>query len=141
MPLVNVSMALMSPMLSDTFAVIRRQQAVGTNGRASFVATVIPNLGGVVYPSNKNDLERFPNLQVTAKTITVITRFALRSESETQPGYGETGSPIDYAPDIVQWNGDSFLVSAVEDWSNFGPGFTFAICQSMDLKDVPPVTE
>jgi hypothetical protein len=132
-PLINVSMALNSPMLADRFAVIRRQQTIGNNGRAAFNATNIPAVSGVVYPSTRNDLERFPNFQVTGKTITVITRFALRSESETHGA--------DYAPDIVLWHGDNFLVSALEDWSNFGPGYVMAICASTDFKDVPPTTE
>ena len=36
------------------------------------------------------------------KTITVITRFALRGDSET--------AGTDYAPDIVHWQGDNFVV-------------------------------
>ena len=40
-PLINVSMALMSPMLADGFSVIRRQQTVGTNGRVTFTTNTI----------------------------------------------------------------------------------------------------
>ena len=132
-PLINVSPALTSPMLTDQFAVIRRQQVVGNNGRVSYTSTNVPNLCGTVYPSNKNDLERFPNFQVTGKTITVITRYALRSESEV--------AGTDYAPDIVQWHGSTFVVAAIEDWGSYGPGFVFALCSSMTLKDSPPTTE
>jgi hypothetical protein len=133
MPLINQSVALTNPMSMDQFAVVRRQQVVGNNGRATFNTTNVPNLSGVVYPSTKNDLERFPNFQVAGKTITVITRYALRSESEA--------SGTDFAPDIVQWHGDNFLVKELEDWSAYGPGFVLAICSSTDLKDVPPTTE
>lgn len=139
-PLINVSLAINSPMLADSFAVLRRQQAVGVNGRGSMTTTAIKSLSGVVYPSSKNDLDRFPDLQVQGKALTVITRFALRSASSVA-GAGPGGSNQDYAPDIVQWNGDNFLVLSLEDWSRFGPGYVLAICQSMDLKDVPPVTE
>lgn len=132
-PLINVSAAITSPMLADQFVVLRRTQTVGTNGRVSFTVAAPQNACGTIYPSNKNDLERFPNLQVMGKTITIITRFALRGESQA------TGT--DYAPDIVQWHGDNFLVVGLEDWSSYAPGFVFAICQSMDLKDVPPTTE
>ncbi|KAA6459630.1 phage head-tail adapter protein [Acidobacteria bacterium AB60] len=133
MPLLNFTNVILSPMLSDSFSVIRRQQTVGNNGRASYTSTTTAGVGGVVYPSNKNDLERFPNLQVTAKTITVITTFALRGESEV--------AGTDFSPDIVQWHGDNFLVAALEDYSAYGPGFVLAICQSMDLKEAPPTTE
>src|SRR5579859_5555177 len=132
-PLINVIAAITSPMLADGFTVIRRQQTVGNNGRATFATTPFINLHGTVYPSSKNDLELFPNLQVMGKTITVITRFGLRGASET--------AGTDFAPDIVQWHGDNFVVVGLEDWSSFGPGFIFAICHSMDLKDVPPTTE
>jgi hypothetical protein len=132
-PLINVITAITSPMLADGFAVIRRQQTVGNNGRATFATTPFLNLHGAVYPSSKNDLERFPNLQVMGKTITVITRFALRGVSET--------AGTDFAPDIVQWHGDNFVVMDLQDFSSWGNGFILAICQSMDLKDAPPTTE
>ena len=132
-PLIDVSDAITSPMLADQFKVIRRTQTMGNNGRASFTNAAPVNACGTVYPSNANDLKRFPDLQFVGKTITVITRFALRSASEI------TGT--DYAPDLVQWHGDNFIVAALEDWSSYGPGFVFAICESADLKDVPPTTE
>jgi hypothetical protein len=132
-PLVNILLAITSPMFADTFTVIRRQQTVGDNGRVTFNPTTFPNLHGTVYPSSKNDLERFPNLQVMGKALSVVTRFALRGESEV------TGT--DFAPDIVQWHGDNFVVMDLQDYSSWGNGFILAICQSMDLKDVPQTTE
>jgi hypothetical protein len=132
-PLVNISLAITSPMLADQFSVIRRTQTVGNNGRASFTSATPQNACGTVYPSNKNDLERFPNLQVMGKALSVVTRFALRGESEV--------AGTDYAPDIVQWHGDNFVVVDLQDFSSWGNGFILAICQSMDLKDVPPTTE
>ena len=134
MALINVSAALTSPMLVSGFTVNRRTQTIGNNGRAIAATTAIPNVYGTIYPSTKNDLERFPDLQVTGKCISVISRFALRSEAETVDG-------TEYSPDIIVWKGSNFLVKALEDWSSYGPGFVLAICTSINLVDPPPATE
>ncbi len=134
MPLINVIPAITSPMLVDSFSVNRRQQFVDNFGYASTTSVVTPNVGGVVYPSNENELRRIPDLQVNDKAVTVITRFALRSESETVDG-------TEYQPDIVIWQGDNFVVRKIEDWGSYAAGFFLAICTSIDLVDRPPDTE
>jgi len=135
MPMINVSVALTSPMLVDTFTVKRRVQTVGTNGRATTTNTPTTGVSGVVYPSDNNDLQRLGDMQVTGKAITVITQFALRGESE------ESGTPeVQFQPDIVTWHGNSFVVKHLEDWGAFGPGFVLAVCTSIDIVDAPPTT-
>jgi len=130
MPMINLTVALTSPMLCDSFSVIRRTETVGTNGRSTVATQTFNGLYGPVKPADANDLRRYPDMDVTDKTITVTTAFALRGESET------AGS--EFKPDIVVWNGDNFIVRHVEDWSNFVPGFVRAICTSTDLVDAPP---
>lgn len=132
MAMINLTVALTSPMFTDTFSVNRRTQTVGTNGRASISSQVTPAVYGVVYPSDDNELRLLGDMQVTGKTITVITQFALRSESEV--------SGAEFMPDVVTWKGDNFLVKHIEDWSSFGPGFILAICTSTDIVDNAPVT-
>src|SRR5580698_10692341 len=132
MPLLDLSSVLTSPMLWDTFTVNRRIQTVNNFGIATVAVQAIAGLFGVVYPSNENELKRYPDLQVQDKAITVITRFALRGETET------TADPsVSYQPDIVVWGSNNFVVRKVEDWSQYGPGFLLAICTSMDLVDMP----
>jgi hypothetical protein len=133
MPMINITAALTSPMLADSFSVIRRTQTVGSNGRATMAQQTISNLSGPVYPSDDNDLKRLADEQITGKAITVITRFALYGEVEV--------AGTQYQPDIVVWRGDNFLVKHLEDWSNYGPGFVLAICTSIDVVDQPPATE
>ena len=133
MPLISLSHVLASPMLTDVFSVIRRAQTVSTNGRATSSSQLIPDKSGVVHPSSYNDLKMFPDLQITGKALTIITQFALRSESEV--------AQKDYLPDIVQWHGDNFIVKQMLDWSSYGPGFVFAICESTDMVDAAPVME
>lgn len=133
MPLLDMSTVLDDPNIIDTFAVLRRTEVVNNFGVSAVTAVSTPGVYGVVYPSNENDLKRFPDLQVQAKALTVITRFALRGESEA--------SGSEFQPDVVVWNGDNFVVRALEDWSNYASGFILAICTSIDLVDQPPTTE
>lgn len=135
MPLLDLSRVLVNPLLTDTFTVNRRTQAVNNYGEASTTTVATPDVGGVVFPSDENDLRRLPDMDVQAKAITVITTFALRGESETGSGGGE----VQFKPDVVVWNGNNFIVRVVEDYSNYGAGFIRAICSSMDRVDQPPV--
>jgi hypothetical protein len=150
-PLLDVSFAVCSPMLADSFTVLRRTQTVNNFGIGSVASQTITPVYGVVAPSTENDLERFPDLEVQSKAITVITSFALRGEAEVagvrynaggynQGGYGGSEA-ISFQPDIVVWNNDNFLVRALEDWSQYAAGFILAICTSTDLVDQPPSTE
>jgi len=134
MPMLNLSPVLTSPMLLDTFTVNRRQQSINNYGEASTTVTANTNIRGIVFPSDENDLKRLPDAQIQAKAITVITAFALRGESETGTGGDET----QFQPDIVVWNGDSFMVRVVEDYTNYAAGFVLAVCTSIDLVDEPP---
>lgn len=133
MPLLDMSIVLNDPQLIDSFSVIRRTETVNNFGVSTIASVTIPDLYGPIYPSNENDLARFPDLQVQTKAITVITRFALRGEAET--------SGTEFQPDVVVWGGDNFVVRRIEDWSKYALGFIMAICTSIDLVDQPPVTE
>ncbi len=130
MPMIDITAALTSPMLADSFSVLRRTETVGANGRSTVTTQTIAGLYGPVKPADANDLKRYPDMDVTEKTITVTTMYALRGESDT--------AGTEYKPDVVVWNEDNFLVRHVEDFSNFGPGFVRAICTSIDLVDAPP---
>ena len=133
MSLLSLAAVLSSPMLVSTFAVTRRTQTVSDFGIASTSPTSFPGLAGVVYPSDDNELKRLPDEQLQGNTITVITQFALRGESKT--------SGAEYQPDLVVWQGDSYVVRMVNDYAQYANGFVLAICTSIDLVDAPPVTE
>jgi hypothetical protein len=122
-------------MLTDTFTVNRRTQTVNNSGYASTTVQAFPGIVGVVYPSDDNELKRYPDLQIQGDTVSVITTFALRGESVV------SGNPeISFQPDLVVWNGSNYVVRVVNDFGNFGGGFIFAICTSITLVDQPPVT-
>jgi galactose-6-phosphate isomerase len=130
MPLMDMSAALAETQFQDSFTVVQRQQVVSNAGIGSMVATNFPNVSGVVYPSDENDLQRLPDYSIQMKAFTVFTQFALRGESEAEDE--------EFEPDILLWNGDSFLVRTIEDYSNFGAGFVKAICTSTDYVDQAP---
>lgn len=133
MPMLDVSVALTNFYTVDTFSVIRRTEVVNGFGVSTVTPATTSGLYGVLYPSNEDDLKRFPDLQIQSKAITVITRFALRGEAETEG--------TEFQPDIVAWGGDNFVVRAMDDWSQYAAGFILAICTSINLVDQPPTTE
>jgi hypothetical protein len=127
MPMLDFSRVLTNPTLIDSFSVIRRTEVVNDYGLSTVTPQTLSGLYGVVYPSNENDLKRFPDLEIQSKALTVITQFALRGESQCQG--------TEFQPDLVVWGGDNFLVRELEDWSRYGPGFILAICTSIDNVD------
>jgi hypothetical protein len=112
---------------------MRRTQTVNDLGVASTTTVPTPSVPGVVYPSNENDLKRFPDLQIQSKAITVVCQFALRGESEV--------AGTEFQPDVIVWSNDNYVVRALDDWSQYAAGFILAICTSIDLVDSPPTTE
>src|SRR5579872_928184 len=133
MPAIDVTGAISSPLFQDSFSVTRRVQTVGNDGYVVITPTSLGTQYGVVYPSNENERRQLPDLTIRDKTVTIITRFALRGESEV--------SGTEYMADNVTWHGDTFVVRKVEDWSGYAAGFVMAICSSIDLTDAPVTTE
>lgn len=132
--MMDISVALTNPYTLDYFTLHRYQQFLNNFGENRPFVFMTENVPGVIYPEGDNDLKRRPEAQVQAKSIVVITKFALRGESE-QGFYG-----VNYQPDIVKWRGNHFLVNRVEDYSDFGPGFVKCSCSSWDMVDNPPDT-
>ena len=128
MPFLDVSDALSDPMTLDSFLVHRRTETVDNFGLGKVSVEKIPQRG-VVYPESLNDLARRPEAQINAKSLTVITRFALRGESK------DSNTNAQYQPDLVEWHTDFFVVVHVEDWSNYARGFVKATCTSIDSVD------
>jgi hypothetical protein len=129
-PMVDVSRVLTNPRFLDSFDVYRRQQIVNNFGETKVSVQIVSGVRGVVYPASLNELNRRPESQMATKSIEVITRFAIRGESQTI-------DKIEFQPDILHWNGDSYLVVHVEDYSNYARGFVKVTCNSIDLVDLP----
>jgi len=118
MPMLDVSVALTNPYTQDSFDVHRKQEIVNSYGESCIELQLIQGVKGVVFPEGSNDLARRPEAELTTKTLVIITRFALRGESNDSNTNGS------YQPDTVFWRGTYYIVSRVEDYSNFAAGFS-----------------
>lgn len=121
----NVKDAFGGELLS-TFTVIRRAQSVNNYGRAQNTMLWSAPARGVIAPTLPDDLSRLPEDQYSRKSFSVYTTFPVQGPSETN------------SPDILVINGDNYIVSSLDDWSFYGPGFVKVIVTSMDSTDVPP---
>lgn len=167
MPALDVSELLTDPDFAERLTVYRVEQMVGDNGRATVVETLIsPAPVGVVLSKDTaiggNELERLPDYQARNVALDVYTRFRLRCLSTGGPieqsgaitfqgagdiqfrGSGDINfygpdSPLrDFQPDEIEWNGDRYLVSLINDYSHYGHGFIHAECVSKVHIDNPP---
>jgi len=129
-PMLDVSAALTNPYTLDSFIVYRRKQTVNGFGETCVAVEIEKGIRGVVTPASLQELTRRPEAQIARKSITVITRFALRGESQTV-------EETQFQPDIVVWNNDSYLVVHVEDYSDYARGFVKVTANSTDMVDLP----
>ena len=130
MPL-DASEAMTEPLFLQRITIIRRTETIGTNGRAIETPYAItPRPWGVVLPVDTaiggNALERTPDAQYRGAAFEIHSRFRIRGPS---PGY---------EPDVFFYNGDYYVVTIVNDYSQYGRGFIKAEVSSTDPIDNPP---
>lgn len=119
-----MSEILLDPDFTDPFVVLRRQEVLGANGRNSFVTTSYPSMG-VITPASSNDLKRLDDYQTGTRYLKVVTQFHLQLPT---PGY---------QADVVQWRGDNFVVTTLDPYPQFGPGWFEAVVGSIDQLEQP----
>src|SRR6185503_7588863 len=123
MPWIDLSGLVLDPFLAgELISIVRRQQAVDNTGFATTINTTYTARASVS-PAGATSLTREEAYESSAKAIRVITKFRLRSASETLDGKM-------WMPDLVQWDGGYYLVRAVSDYTSFGAGFVEADCIS-----------
>lgn len=126
-----ITFAALSP-LSEPITIIRRQQAVGANGRVEVFTTTIPNVRAYVLASSPSDLERNPDYSLMRDTITADVKYPLQ---------GPMSNPPDgYQPDHVIWHGNEYVVTKVNDFSKQGRGFVSVILQTVNSVDGPTMS-
>lgn len=125
MPMLDVSWVVLDPMLADVFTVIRRTETVDSTGRPVIGSTSFPDQLGVITQEAPNALQRADDAETVPRVITVSSKFNLR------------GASLGYQPDLVIWNGTTYLVKQVLPYSRFGSGFYEATASSMTTMDVP----
>ena len=135
MPDIDVSELLIDPDFvgcpalnpTDGITVIRRQEVISQTGRVTTPKNVYyQGVLASVQPQSDAPMIRGPDQQNLPGLIEVHTMFRLRGIS---PGY---------QPDLVVWNGTTFVVNKLYNWSRYGKGFVMAECSSMDNLDQPP---
>ena len=125
MPMLDVSFLTVDPMLADTFNVARRTEVVGADGRPAITSVTTTGVLGVVTQEDPSKLTRSDDSQIADRCISVVTQFALR------------GVTSGFQPDLIIWNGTTYLVNSVKPYSRFGAGMYEALAGSMTAADVP----
>ncbi len=116
MPLLDVTELLYDPDFAQDFVVVRFIRSVSQQGLTVDSPGLFQSYG-VILPLSGAQLAMLPEAERTGSYITVITPFALYALTDTT------------APDHVQWHGRDYLVRTVNDWTDWGQGFTSAVCQ------------
>jgi len=131
MPMLNPAIhVLSSPMLVDTFNVIRRAENVNNSGESILGLTATVGVYGVVKPIGDR-LDRKADADSDQKDLRIFTKFALRGEARD-------GVPTNWKPDLVFWQGNNFIVVNVRDWGRYGVGYIAAECNALELVSMPP---
>jgi len=117
MPLLDVvTDVLFDPDFIDVFSVTRASQTMTTGGMAEDTSTVVSPVYGVVEAPNDSNLAKFPEGESLHGSIVIHTTFRLTA--------GQGSSDFD----IVTWNGRTYQVVDVSDWSRYGQGYIEAVC-------------
>jgi hypothetical protein len=132
MPDIDLTDLLSDPDFAEQLTITRNQQVMGSNGRLTVTTIAIsPAPYGVVIPQADLPIQRGPGQQTLPRLIQVHTVFRLRSAS--------TDADTPYEPDVITWNGDSYVVNKVSDFSHFGAGFIQADCSAEGAVQQAPV--
>ena len=120
--------ALGAYILMDSFTVLRRTEVVDGRGRVVKPPpiTTFNKVPGTVGPASPDDLQRLPDLDLSIKTISIVTSFRLQGPS---PGM---------LPDQIIWHGDSYQIAGMLDFSAYGGGFVQGLAQLVDAQTEPP---
>ena len=117
MALIDVSELLTDPDFTNSVTLIRRSSTVNSYGENVMTETS-STITAVVQGAGTESLERVPEGARLSDLIDVFYKGALHAES-----------PGGYA-DVIVWSGKRYQVAeVVEDFLNYGAGFTKAICK------------
>ena len=117
---IDVTELFVDPDFVSNFIILRAVQAVDDHGR---MVEQITQLGGVgsVQPATDRTYEMFPEAARVNGSVEIYTLAALTPPTD------------DLSADEIVWKGKLFTVVGVQDWNNFGGGFTMALCNLKSL--------
>lgn len=122
MPLLDVSDILSAPDFADTFDVTRFTKDVDADGVTVKRDASVRGVSGVIQNASELTLQRLADGSMLASTIEIHTTFPLTSGVDGQ------------GADEIAYQGATYTVTDVADWSRYGAGFYRAICQMKDLR-------
>ena len=117
----------------QSFTVIRRREQVNASGQGipAQPPEIITPVYGQITPVGDNSLLREVAFQTQQGTIQVITQFRLRGAS-AEPSTGQQ-----FQPDLILWHSDYYVVSTLNEFTQYGAGFHVAECIEIDYQEVP----
>ena len=121
MALIDITELLDDPDFADAFFLMRQTQTVDSNGLAHNAETATP-CEGACFPGSGNKLIRTRDGDRVEADITIVTRTILHDGRGAVPA------------DSVEWMGQRYVVTYVEDYANWGGGFVQAHCNLTDLR-------
>lgn len=127
MPSLDVSEVLLSPEFASRVRVIRRNETIDANGRATSTPTIFDGVVAVITTSPPGNSDNRDDAQMMPRSIKIRTIFRLRGVG---PGIN---------PDLVVADGITYTVNSILPWTKFGRGFTSATAISSHATD-PPAT-
>ena len=124
MPFVDVANDLLrDPDFAQTLQVVRQVQTVDGNGMTQITPTpVSPAPIGVVVPGVPSDVVLDADYEHNLSDISVYAA-----------DFRFLGPTASTQPDQVIWQGVTYLVKAVVDFTQFGAGYSLAICRAESL--------
>ena len=132
MSFLDVTDLLLDPDIAGQFfTIIRRREQINISGQGvpAQPPEIVTPVYGSVTPTGDNSLLREVAFQTQMKTIQVITQFRLR---------GATVEPTtnqQFQPDLIKWRGDHYVVSIVNEFTQYGNGLIVAECIETDYQD------
>jgi hypothetical protein len=130
MPYLDVTSLLIDPMIAgEAFTVVRRLDGISATGNVQTLKTYLPARGSIG-PVPPDQLDRQPDQQFQGKTLGVVTAFRLSGAAQV--------AGTRYQPDIILWKGGSYVVTALDDYTQYGAGMVQAVCTSIDWIDNAP---
>mgnify|MGYP003385241070 CR=1 FL=1 len=112
---------LTDPDFIDSVTVTRIGQTVDGHGMVVQATTIYDDVAMAVQPATGRVLEMFPDLERASDSIVVYTEFMLSGVTDTTQA------------DQIEWNGKSYTVQSINDYSNFASGWIMAACTLRSL--------
>jgi hypothetical protein len=115
----------------DMVVVNRIDESIDQYGRVVRGATQIETQA-VVVATGPDDLKRLPEEQYAMKAISLYSPFRFQGPAQLS----STGTR--QHPDEILWHGSTYVVTVLDDYTDFGRGFVYVVAVSIDPVDPPP---